>query len=235
SIPPLSPPPDACLPPPPREALEETEGDGAEPVRGPEDDFLLLLTHAEQQAQISQVQELAPEERREEGAALREGHCDAGPEVQGGAVDVSGVPDGVLSGFACCRCLTLLQVPDTGRLGKIETKVFCSFLFLGALAGPRDRQKTTRDEKFSTCLNHSRPKGLVGLLSFSLTVFNAHAVIFPCAGGGWGARRENQRGVRARAPNAPGLREPTKVHARCGRVGPECASASVGAREVRKT
>ncbi|CAK0808434.1 unnamed protein product, partial [Prorocentrum cordatum] len=128
SIPPLSPPPDACLPPPPREALEETEGDGAEPVRGPEDDFLLLLTHAEQQAQISQVQELAPEERREEGAALREGHCDAGPEVQGGAVDVSGVPDGVLSGFACCRCLTLLQVPDTGRLGKIETKVFCSFL-----------------------------------------------------------------------------------------------------------
>ncbi|CAK0808435.1 unnamed protein product, partial [Prorocentrum cordatum] len=133
SIPPLSPPPDACLPPPPREALEETEGDGAEPVRGPEDDFLLLLTHAEQQAQISQVQELAPEERREEGAALREGHCDAGPEVQGGAVDVSGVPDGVLSGFACCRCLTLLQVPDTGRLGKIETKVFCSFLFLGQL------------------------------------------------------------------------------------------------------
>ncbi|CAK0808436.1 unnamed protein product, partial [Prorocentrum cordatum] len=93
---------------------------------------------------------VAPEERREEGAALREGHCDAGPEVQGGAVDVSGVPDGVLSGFACCRCLTLLQVPDTGRLGKIETKVFCSFLFLGALAGPRDRQKTTRDEKFST-------------------------------------------------------------------------------------
>ncbi|CAK0808430.1 unnamed protein product, partial [Prorocentrum cordatum] len=200
SIPPLSPPPDACLPPPPREALEETEGDGAEPVRGPEDDFLLLLTHAEQQAQISQVQELAPEERREEGAALREGHCDAGPEVQGGAVDVSGVPDGVLSGFACCRCLTLLQ--GVGR---------------------------------GSCLNHSRPKGLVGLLSFSLTVFNAHAVIFPCAGGGWGARRENQRGVRARAPNAPGLREPTKVHARCGRVGPECASASVGAREVRKT
>jgi len=41
----------------PVQALEETEGDGAEPVRGPEDDFLLLLTHAEQQAQISQVQE----------------------------------------------------------------------------------------------------------------------------------------------------------------------------------
>ncbi|CAK0808427.1 unnamed protein product, partial [Prorocentrum cordatum] len=115
SIPPLSPPPDACLPPPPREALEETEGDGAEPVRGPEDDFLLLLTHAEQQAQISQVQELAPEERREEGAALREGHCDAGPEVQGGAVDVSGVPDGVLSGFACCGSETLAGARGRAR------------------------------------------------------------------------------------------------------------------------
>eukprot|EP00959_Pyramimonas_sp_CCMP1952_P386863 8107989-Pyramimonas_sp.AAC.1 len=37
--------------------------------------------------------------------------------------------------------------PDLGRLEKNETKVFRRFRPLEALAGPRGRQKTTRDEK----------------------------------------------------------------------------------------